>query len=291
MNIETIMEFFYERASKRIKESVEKSGKKHSEIHNRDSKQISRIINNQRTRRNSFLITDAIISSYETTDDGKDSEKIGLLHKLDFKTIKEILWGTDEEIKDYLPDLFKLLWNELPNIDSEYHIDKKLILCDYVPYAENSVYFDLCFSSEHDLPYMTLYGRSAAVVLHNQEKFRQEAIDYLYLKCEKQFEKMFNDFCAKTDSFHKINKTIKDKFIDTVFINLLKKNIPNEHSLGLRIKTIIECDLTQSAKLISEYTKTGHINEQKKKLLNAASTYALRLKEIQEDEIKNLKSN
>lgn len=291
MNMEMIMEFFYERASRRIREQVEKSGKKHSEIYINDSKIISKIINNRRMRTNRFLITDATISSSYYDNNKNALVSTGLLHNLDFTNKKEILWGTDEEIENYLPELFKLLWEELPEKDGNYGIDKELILDDYVPYAENSAYYDLIISYKYDLPFMALYGKTEDYVLVNQKKYKQEAFEFLYLKCKKEFEKIFNDFVSAVDSFHKIDKVFKNEFIDTIFIDLIKHNIPDEKtSLGLRIKTIIETDLVQSADLIIKYNETGQIDEKKKKLINAASTYAIRLEEIQKDMIKKLKS-
>ena len=290
MDIEKIMEFFYTRASDRVRTKVEISNKTHSEIYKTDPKLISRIINNRRTRVNPFLIPYAVISSEIKQEHSSENLNIGLLNQLDFNTIKEILWGTDEEIKNYLPDLFKLLWDELPDKDSKYQIDKDFILCDYVPYAENSVYYRILSNFEYNDSFFALYGKPDVDVLHNQEIFKQEAFNYLYLKCAKKFEKIFNNFCSATDSFHKIDIVLKTEFIDTVFVNLIKKNIPDESSLGLRIKTIIENDLAQSADLIIKHRMTGIIDELRKKLINAASTYALILKEIQEDMIENLKS-
>lgn len=291
MKIERIMEFFYKRASDRIRIKVESSNKTHAEIYKTDPKLISRIINNKRTRVNPFLIPDAVIKSEIKKEDEEGTVKIGLVNQLNFKTAKEVLWGTDEEIRNYLPDLFKLLWDELPDKDSKYQIDKDLILLDYVPYAENSAYYDLCLSFNYDWPFMALYGRNEDVILCNQEKFKQKAFDFLYLKCARRFEEMFDNFSSKTDSFHKINKQVKENFIDTVFVNLIKENIPNEHSLGLRVKNIIKSDLSLSAELIIKYRETGQVDEMKRKLLNAASTYTVRLEEIQKDMIKILDTN
>jgi len=289
--MEIIMEFFYEKASRRIRKQIEKSGKKHSEIYKNDSKIISKIINNHRMRINRFLITDAAISSSYFDTDKKALISTGLLHNLNFASKKEILWGTDEEINNYLPELFKLLWDELPDKDSKYQIEKDLILLDYVPYAENCVYYNILSNFEYNYSFFGLYGKSDVAVLVNHEKFKQEAFNFLYLKCARKFEKIFNDFCSTTHSFHKIDTVFKNKFIEAMFIDLIKHNIPEEKtSLGLRIKTIIETDLIQSADLIINHRETGQIDEKKKKLLNAASTYALRLEEIQKDMIESLKS-
>lgn len=289
MNIETIMEFFYKRVSDRVREKVKNSNKTYAEIYKTDTKLISRIVNNKRTRVNPFLVTDAVVSSSIKDEQSGAYIKVGLLHILDFENEKEILWGTDEEIKSYLPKLFKLLWGELTNEDLEKQTSKDFILCDYVPYAENRTYYNLLFSNKHCGPFLTLYGRYEDDIIDKYEAVEEAAIDYLYFKCAKDFENLFNSFCSKTNSFHKIDKTLKDEFIYKGFIDLIKQNIPNEHSLGIRVKTIIESDLSQSADLIVRYAQTQQIDKMKQKLINAASTYAVTLEEIQKDIIENKK--
>ncbi len=287
MNVETIMDFFYKKASYRIKERVENSDLTHAKIYITDPKLISRIVNNKRTRVNPFLIPDAVILSSAKEESSDNYVDIGLKPKLKFESKKEILWGSDDEIKSYLPELFELLWDELTEDDLKNQCNKDFILCDYIPYAENRAYYNLLFSSGYPGSFLALYGRSEDVIISEFDSVEKEAVAYLYFKCKDDFEKMFKDFCSKTDSFHKIDKVIKSEFLDTVFIDLIKQNIPNEHSLGIRVKTIIESDLSQSAELIIKYNETQEIDEIKKKLINASSTYAVMLKEIQIDMIKN----
>jgi len=293
MNVETIMKFFYKKASDRIKEKVKSSNKTYAQIYKTDTKLISRIVNNKITRVNPFFIPDAVISSSVKEETSNNYIEIGLLHTLKFNSIKEILWGSDEEVKSYLPELFKLLWDELTEDDLKIQCSKDFILCDYIPYAENRAYFNLLvtlkniFSAEYTGSFLELYGRSEDVIINDFDSVEKDAVAYLYFKCKDDFEKLFEEFCSKTDSFHKIDKVIKNEFLDTVFIDLIKQNIPNEHSLGIRVKTIIESDLSQSAELIIKYKETQQIDEIKKKLINASSTYAVMLKEIQIDMIKN----
>lgn len=276
MNIEKILDFFYEKGARRIKLRIKELKITYEDICETDPKQISWIVNNKRTKNNRFLICDTVLYGIKT--------------KLRFANEQEVLWGSKKEIENYLPDFFKLLWDELPDKNSEYQIDKDFILYDYVPYAENSVYYGILSNFEYNDSFFALYGKPDVDILRNQEIFKQEAFNYLYLKCAKEFKKIFDEFCSATNSFHKIDKVFKKEFIDTVFINLIKKNIPDESSLGLRVKNIIENDLSQSADLIIKHRKTGQFDEMKKRLLNAASTYALRLEEIQNAMIENLKS-
>ena len=65
MNIDIILEFFYEKASMRIANKIKDKEILHSHIYKDDPKQISWIINNNRTKNNRFLICDAILGNSE----------------------------------------------------------------------------------------------------------------------------------------------------------------------------------------------------------------------------------
>lgn len=273
MNINVILDFFYCRASKRIKEKVTESKLTHREIYMRDSKQISWIINNNRTKNNRFLITDAVI---ENCDDF--SEPDGLLAKLPFRNRKEILWGTDDEIECYLPLLFELLWDEVSYQDNPNHIDKELYLCDYIPYAKYNTYWNILFSESNIYPAIS-YGIMEDDVINNIDKAREQAYIFLYNKYKNIFKKVFVEFVEKTDSFHKINQVFLDNFIRAKFIPMLIQNKPNSSSLGIRVKNLIEADLSHVASLVLNNDDI----EQKyySKLINASSTYIVSLEKIQ----------
>lgn len=163
MNTQLIEEFFYSRASKRIAERVKSSGLKYAEIYKPDHKQISRIVNNERNKNNRFLICDAVISNYYIDDESGRNIECGLLatKELHFNSITEILWGTDSEIGQYLYPLFETLWNEyaVDNLGSD------LYLCDHVPYAKNSTYYNLLFNSRNTFPAI-FYGVSDFMSCH-----------------------------------------------------------------------------------------------------------------------------
>lgn len=273
MNIEIIMDFFYERASKRIKGKINSSNLNHSKIYSRDYKQISWIINNKRTKNNRFLITNAVL--YNTDESGK---AIGLLPMLEFKSKQEILWGTKEEISEYLPDLFELLWNEITKENNDYQIDKNLFLCDYVPYAKYNTYWDILFSKNNIYPAIA-YGIREDDIIENYDNAEREAFKFLYNKCKDDFSKIFNAFIDKTTSFNKIDKVFQKSFIEKLFIPMLNKFKPDGNSLGLRVKNLIECDLSHCASLIYENSSTR--NEYFFKLNRASSTYILALEDIQ----------
>lgn len=274
MNIKNILEFFYQKASERIKKEVEASGLTHREIYMRDSKQISWIINNNKTKNNRFLITDAVL---ENCDDFGNPN--GLLPKLSFKNIKEILWGTDDEIANYLPELFKLLWNEITSEDNPYEIDKELFLCDYVPYAKYSTYWNILFSPTNKYLAIT-YGIFEDDVVENIDYTRNCAFKYLYNKCQNNFANIFSQFTDKTKSFSRINHVFKQSFLEDLFIPMLKEYTPNECSLGLRVKSLIESDLLHCASLVYKDINSNYLV----KLINASSTYIVALEDIQNSE-------
>ena len=85
MDVIKIEEFFYTRASSRIKETIKASGLKHSEIYKPDHKQISRIINNERNKNNRFLICDAVISNSYMNEETGEYVKCGLLETKELK--------------------------------------------------------------------------------------------------------------------------------------------------------------------------------------------------------------
>ena len=273
MNTDKILNFFYTKASQRIKIKIRESGLKYVDIYPNDTKLISWIVNNRCTKNNRFLITDRIVDSYEEGD-------YGLIHKLSFNNKIEIFWGTEEEINSYIYDLFVLLWEEVSNEISTYGIDKDLFLCDYIPYAKYKSYWDILFSHENKYPALA-YGIYEDDVVEKIDYAEKEALIFLYKKCQQEFLANFKEFAKYTLSFHKINKVFKENFIEKSFVPLLEKYNPDSSSLGLRVRNLIYSDLSQSAPLI--YEENGTDNLYLKRLINASSSYILKLEKIQKD--------
>lgn len=275
MDIEKIMFFFYKKASLRIKAEVEKSKLTQRKIYITDPKQISWIINNHRTKNNRFLITDSVLQSYICKD-----KSIGLLPKLSFSSKSEILWGTKEEITSYLPDLFRLLWNEVSEENNFYHINKEEYLCDYIPYAKYSTYWNILLSPQNYFPAIA-YGIYENTVFENIDSAREYAFKFLYDKCKNDFAKIFIDFTDQTASFHKIDMVFRQSFIEKLFIPMLNRFKPDDNSLGMRVKMLIEKDLSLCAPLVCI---KGLESEYYSKLINASSEYILALEKIQEED-------
>lgn len=278
MNTNKIEEFFYKKASFRIAEKVRNSGLKHADIYKPDHKQISRIINNERNKNNRFLICDAVIHNYyEDEETGKNIE-CGLLatKELGFNTIKEILWGTDEEISTYISKLFFLLWAEVTTPTTSCMIDTELYLCDYVPYAKNSTYWNILFSPNNKYPAI-LYGIREDTIIEEIDESRDKALLFLYSNCKSDFLNFFQLFTEEQVSFHKLDRTIKEILIPG-FINVLKSHRPNSSSLGLRVRDLINADLSHCASMIANNNYQSYYA----KLNTASSNYIIELEKIQE---------
>lgn len=276
MNIDRILDFFYKRASERVKHRIEERGLSQAEIYERDPKQISWIINNKRTNNNRFLICDAVLDSYF-------DKHCGLVPMLGFKNAQEVLWGTESEIFEYSQELFFLLWDEVTAPNSEYGIDKEQYLCDYVPYAKYSTYYNLLFSKDNRYR-AVYYGVLEDDVISSKAESEDRAAFFLFQKCALKFIEQFNIFASLTASFHKINKVFKKKFMDSQFVPMLRNFSPNEFSFGFRVKTLITDDLSKVANLITKPKTDNEQDNLNRQLIRASSNYILELEQIQKKE-------
>ena len=289
---EIIAEFFYKKASDRIKQGVEDSNLKYVDILYADPKQISRIINNNRQRNNPYLINDSALESSYKPEDSEKFMSCGLVPNLSFNSKKEVLWGIDEEILSYIHDLFLLLWNEVCVKDK--CIDSELYLCDFVPYAKYSTYWKILFESDTindprfsfvkysdmmlNFPAL-FFGIKEDTVIENIDSARDDALEFFYNRCKKDFLSDFIDFANKNNSFHMLNNTIKNDLVENRFLPMMKKFMPDASSLGLRVKNLIFEDLSYCAALVCH--RNIYNPEYRKQLINASSDYILRLEDIQ----------
>lgn len=274
MRAKKIEEFFYSKASKRIKTRVENSGLTHAEIYGPDSKQISRIINNKRTKNNRFLICDAVIENCGIDKKTGKFRQYGLLktNELKFKDKKEIFWGTDSEIDSYMFDLFKLLWQELPN----FKIDSEIYLYDYIPYAKYKTYYNYLFNCPSTYPAL-FYGIKEDTVIENLEPSKNDAFLFFYQKYEKDFSNFFHKFAEKNLSFNRFDKLISNTLLPS-FIDNLESHKPDSTSLGIRVRDLIIADLSHSASMIAN----NNFNSYRTSLTKASSNYILALERIQQ---------
>lgn len=290
MKFEKTIEYFYQKCSQRVSNRVEQSNLKHKDIYTSDPKQISRIINNRKTSNNRFLVCDSVLENYIKNEENGTYSPIGLIPKLGFIDKKEVLWGTDEELEDSLETIFFNIIYDLLDSNVDYGMDIEYILCDYVPYAYNSTYFKIITSKDNFYPAI-YYGVKEDVIIGSNKQMRERAIQFLFLKCKEDFRKKLLFFTSTVSSYKKIDSVFESIFIIAEFIPMLKVFLPNESSLGLRVKNLIIADLSKSAEMIAK----AHLQPNdkfsciRKSLNNASSTYILELEKIQEQYIELLK--
>ena len=171
-----------------------------------------------------------------------------IMDSLKFKSRKELLFGTDEEIESYAYSLFRALiidtieMNESDKLKAikkygkkyDYDIFNKLksVLTDYVPYAlisiyvENQDFSNFVFSEE----FFEIIDRGTLI--------RDEAIERLYENEEIKysFVNMLENNIIKRDTIVKLDKT----FLDFVIMHLLPLLIgvtsdDDMYSLGNRV--------------------------------------------------------
>lgn len=278
-NVDSILNFIYEMTSSRIKIKVEKSKLKHSEIYKHDPKLISRIINNKRTRNNPYLLNNSVIESSYVDDESNKNIPTGLLNTLDFSSKKDLLWGTDTEIENYLEEFFFILCdNEFANTQLGF----EKYLCDYIPYAFCHTYWDILFHSDTTDPKFSCveykgkmlnypafaFGVSEDAVRENIVPSKEEAIYFLYDKCKDDFRSDFNKFTNETEDYSKLGNKIRNYIVD-FFIPMLERYKPNESSLGLRVRNLIIEDLSYVACI---YFKKNICNEDYHRALIIASS-------------------
>ena len=226
------------------------------------------------------MITPKLLNGLDESGDA-----CGIVPVLGFKDEYEVLWGTNEEFNNNLHQIFRNIISDLLDMHT-YDIEINNVLCDYVPFAKYSTYFQLILKTQ--LPVIPYYGITEDEILFNIDNAEENAIDFLYLKPDfnKNFDEIFSNFIQQNDlktKYTNIDKKITNKFVQPHLIPLLKKYAPSGDSLGLRVKNIIEHDLSQSKDLIRahEENRTLSDSEYKKALISASSSYIVKLEEIQ----------
>lgn len=274
MELNSTMSFLYESCAKRIRNRIAQSKLSLRNIYSDDPKILSAIQNNRRTKKNPYLMCDRVFYG-DTITKG--------LHGLGFDKIQDVLWGTEAEIKLYAKELFTILFDDLCNNQIEPNLSLEDILCDYVPYSKDLTYWNLLFFNGNTLP-AVFFGIREDTIIGEIDGNREKALLYLYNKCKNEFIAALIAFTSETDTFTKIDKVFLNDFVYKRFISLLKKFLPNETSLGLRVKNLIVADLSHVSLLMSR-------NESKEKqkyyrqIINASSDYILKLEKIQADMI------
>lgn len=106
---------------------------------------------------------------------------------------------------------------------------------------------------------------------------RDKALLFLYSNCKSDFLTFFQSFTEEQLSYHKLDKTIIDILLPE-FIRVLETHKPNSSSLGLRVRNLINADLSHCASMVGNKDFQPYYAQ----LNSASSTYILELEKIQQ---------
>lgn len=276
------MQYFFENCSLRVKCRIQTLEQErnckifYSDIFPNDEKMISRIVNCKIGKNNPYLLTDKVLNNYY--------DKNGIVPMLGFENEQEVLWGNADELQRSLPEVFRNMIYDLLSCNINFGVDVHRILCTYIPYAKYSYFWKVITDGKQEVPLLFWCGIKEDTVVENMEKEANRAIDLLYAKVEAEFSKAFIKFTKQTNSYSKIDEHFKKEFVCKEMISLLKKYIPSENALGLRVRNLIESDISKAEELFLQHNlqESNQITELTQKMINISSRYITELEEIQE---------
>ena len=277
---EKIINFFCDRVAKRVRDRKTEKRLTREEIYSADVGLVSRIINGKRGVNNKFLVTDTILGDVDS--------KEGLVPKLEFDSKTVLLWGTLEERREYMEDLFILCFEICNESFSE---SERRLLCGEVEYSKNETYVELLFESKEKYPAL-YWGIYEDTVLdpNRRDSIREKALHRFYKKCENQFEKLFNDYADKTPSFKSLDRKFRENFIDDNFSKLLDEMRPTENEIGMYVRLAIIHQLKSVPRMIEKNNGITEVEEIQKLMNYATSQYITQLEIIQDKLEENSKS-
>lgn len=296
MNFEKTMDYFYNDCSNRTNlkiAEIKKIDKKfrQEDILPNNKGLVSKLVNCRKDSNNPYLLTDSLIYG----DCRNQAVKTGLINVLKFDNLYEILWGTEQNIRNNSEIIFFNIIEDLLNFKHKKTKSKKSNQkkCDYKQVVENLLVAYIPYS--RDITYKQIltdyhgssirnYGVARHKIYANTKKSKEMAIEYIYLECNKDrvFEDLFCEFiCDFPSYFDFINKL--ENFVETLFIPLLLKSISLEKTLGFRVKNLIEEDVSQSEQLILAHNNNEKLedSEYKRALISAATKYIVELEKVQ----------
>ena len=233
MNLQSTTDFIYKNCSDRISQRIKKKKLSHRSIYKYEPKMIGRICRCIVVpKRNPYLI--------------QDSVRDELKEKLEFKSYQDMLWGTEKEIREYLPVLFLMIMSDLAN-DKQYREITNRILCAYIPYARYYGYYRIVFEYDPLLPDFDnsyFYELDSSELLSSIDNSFSEAVNHLYEKCKYQFLDAYMDFITNHDSFKRWTYRFEE-WIEASLLPLIKQYMPEDSSFSTRILNMIESDFSK----------------------------------------------
>lgn len=123
------------------------------------------------------------------------------------------------------------------------------------------------------------------------EGYRYDALYYLYSKDKFSdlFAKSFYGYASKYTDYKFFDKRLENNFIVPALIPLLRDYMPKSDSLGLRVKKLIEDDISKMIDQINNLHIPNYESspefEFRRKIINASSSYIIELEKIAEQYI------
>lgn len=278
--------YFYGSCIQRVDQKRIEKGFTQKQVYDTDDASlISNFFNMKCTKNNPYLLTDKLLGYINNRTEHAVNEsdiKVGILNTLDFNSVHDVLWGTDIELKQNLPLIYRNIMSDLSFYYRDFAPTIENILCDYIPYSECITFSNI--KKTQNISIKQYFGiEDESISSLNLQIQRERALLHLYSKTtfRTSFESSFIEFANRTESFTKIDKKLENDYIMPIFIPLLKKHISDDSSLGLRVKKIIENDLI----LVLNSTLTSEDISDKtfrQALINASSEYIAKLENIQQ---------
>lgn len=228
-----------------------------------------------------------------------------LTKKLKFSNELELIWGDGDETSSAIKTIFENIMLDVLYYGNEDLKDSfNTMLFDYVPYAEYHSYWrmfvegiDMPTFPDNEFVIPAYYYRLNEDSIIEQYGLKQKnAIEFLYYKFDVDLTKILWNFLKnefKTDDGYSLKKIDKklENLVSTLNVFFLD-NIPDEESLGLRVRNILVSDYKRFGYLIAkkmEKEKFELAEDTLKYLVESSLTYVNELKRVQVIELNVIK--
>lgn len=281
-------DYVYHKCVERVDERRKAQGKKMIDLCPDDKSLVSHFFKCHTTRNNPYLITKRLLNV-----NNEEQGVYGAVPILGFKDEFEVLWGNDEEFSTNSYDIFKSIVMDIFNSKSKEDYKKEdldiidtieTVLCDDITFAKYSTFFHL--KEKYQVSTIKYFGiLESSISITSMSQYFEDALRYLYHKDDfgKSFEKSFYKFTRKYKNYKYFDKRLYEEYVIPKLIPLFKKFMPTSASLGLRVKRLIEDDISKMIEQIpalhtsKESSSTFMFN---RKIINASSEYIVKLEEI-----------
>lgn len=249
---DALIENLYISISDRVKEKMKEKNLEPKHIYPKQPTTIQHIIeNNRKNKNNKYLIPDYAL--YTTNGD----EEYGLTVKLKM-TKKEIIWGTDEEIENYIQDLCIELFYIIDELNLFYDKEKKEpVLLD--PLLTRNIFYAIRIAyNSFDKKYDEFF-KNFFLNLTDEMRFiytKEHSILVLYECCKNDFRKIYMEYIKTADTLSKIDKHFLNDFIIELFIPMLKKYAPIGYEDNFIIMKLVKNNLEYLKNIEKRYPKT-----------------------------------